>query len=242
MFRDHTRTAALIVAAGLLVAACGGSDDEPAADEPAAESAGTDEPADETSDETSDGTSDVASDEAMDEPDDGSGTNDDAQQSLDDAGVDMDLDELEEDIGALSTGDGGGVVTIDGTAYTFEATGVCISQGDDFVAEGLGQDPEGNPAWVSISASMEDFDGDGTEGPSIDVFVEPGRLELFGEGPDDAPDFSASYWEGFGDASQEIVYELDGGSISGSGPVQDFNGVAWPFGESREMSFEASCG
>lgn len=208
------------------------------ADESAVEPADDQQPDDEPVEGSAADESAVEEDTA-DEP--ASGTNDEAQESLDDAGVDIDLDELEDDIGDFSTGEGGGVVTIDGVAYTFEATGVCVYQGTDFVAEGLGQDPDGGPAWVSISASMEDFDGDGTEGPSIDVFVDPGRTELFGDSPDDAPAFSASYWEGFGDASQEIVYELSDGRISGSGPVQDFNGIAWPFGESREMSFEASC-
>lgn len=237
----------LAVVAGLLVAACGGDDDEPAA-EPAEASADG-----EAADTSGDGSGDAGSDDDGSDDDSsgddgsgtndgGAGTNDEAQESLDDAGVDLDLDELEETVGNFSTGEGGGTVTIDGVVYTFEATGVCVVQGTDFVAEGLGQDPEGNPAWVSISASMEDFDGDGTEGPSIDVFVEPGKTELFGEGPDDAPDFSASYFEGIADPSQEIVYELSDGRITGRGPVQDFNGVAFPFGESREMSFEASCG
>lgn len=238
MRRDHLTKMSLAIAAGLLVAACGG-DDEPAAEPPADEV--TDEMTDAAGDDTADDAGGEAAEDAGDGDGDagGAGTNDEAQESLDDAGVDLDLDELEETVGNFSTGEGGGTVTIDGVAYTFESTAVCIVQGDDFVAEGLGQDPDGNPAWVSINASRDDFDGDGEAGPYIDVYVEPGRVELFGEGPDDAPDFAASYFDGFG---EEITYELNDGRITGSGPISDFNGVAIPFGETGEMTFEAFCG
>jgi hypothetical protein len=220
MKRDHRMMLSLTITAGLVLAACGGSDDEPAVD------TASDAPAPEP---------------AADAGDDAPGRSE-AQQSLDDAGVDLDLEELEETMSGFSTGEGGGVVTIDGVPYTFEATAACIWQGTDFVAEGLGQDPDGNPAWVSINASVDDFDGDGTEGPSIDIFVEPGRTELFGDGPDDAPDFTATYYEAeWFLPEDEVVYELANGVITGSGAVQDYSGIAIPFGERGEMTFEASC-
>lgn len=238
MKRDHHKLLTLAAIAGLVLAACGGSDDDtPAAEEPASAEADTAaEPAGEPA------PADAADDDGgTDDDGDGSAARDDVQESLDDAGVDLDLEELEETIGNFSTGEGGGVVTINGVAYTFEATGVCIFQGTDFVAEGLGQDPDGNPAWVTVNLGVEDLDGDGVEGPSVDIFVEPGRTELFGDAPDDAPDFTASYWDGFSDPSMEITYELSAGVARGSGPVQDYSGIAIPFGENGEMTFEASC-
>ena len=251
MKRDHSKMLTLAVVAGLVLAACGGSDDDTAADPPAADEPAPADADDEPTEEPApadppdaggddDGDGDDGSNGGGDDGDGSTGL-DDVQESLDDAGVDLDLEELEETIGNFSTGEGGGVVTIDGVAYTFGATAVCIFQGTDFVAEGLGQDPDGNPAWVSISLGVDDLDGDGEEGPSIDIFVEPGRTELFGDGPDDAPDFTASYWDGFSDPSMEITYELSDGVARGSGPIQDYSGIAIPFGENGEMTFEASC-
>lgn len=237
--------AALCIAAPL--AACGGSDGdggdggdttEASADEAGEESTEPQESAEPT--ESGESTDDPPTDAGTDDEDSsGEGTNDEAQESFDDAGVDLDLDQLEEDIAGFSTGEGGGTVTIDGAAYTFEATGVCISQGNDFAAEGLGEGPDGEAAWVSVNASEFDFDDDGTPDPSVDVYVEVGKTELFGSGPDDAPDWTASWVAGLG--MPEISYELDGGSISGSGEIQDVNGVAIGFGESVPFTFEASC-
>ena len=236
MTRRMVRNWTLMIASGALIAACGGSDDEPAA-APAAAS-------DDASGDASDGASgdDGAGDESAGDDGSGAGSNDEAQETLDDLGVDMDLDELEETVKGFSSGEGGGVVTINGEAYAFEATGVCLVQGTDFVAEGLGAAPDGTPAWVSINHTFEDFDDDGTETMSVDVFVEVGKTELFGSGADDQPSWAASYYEGFGDDSRAITAELSGTSISGSGPISDYNGIAIPFGETAEMTFEANCG
>jgi hypothetical protein len=240
MSRRWIRIVALVATGGLAMVSCGGSDDDSSDAEPAASEVSTE------SDSGSDaaGSGDDGTDDAADDAGDdvgGSGSNDDAQQSLDDVGVDMDLDELEDTVGNFSTGEGGGVVTIDGADVTFEATGVCISQGEDFVAEGLGQTSDGEPAWVGISASVDDLDGDGEPDHTVDVTVEVGKIELFGSGPDDAPNYSASYIEAYASPDTVIEYELADGRISGSGRIQDFNGVAIPFGESAEMTFEASC-
>src|SRR5690606_16045547 len=141
---------------GLVLAACGGDDDaaadtpvveQPVAREEPAAADPTDAAGSDVGDDGADGDAADAGAADADGGDDGDGPTglDDVQESLDDAGVDLDLEELEETIGNFSTGEGGGVVTIDGVAYTFGATAVCIFQGTDFVAEGLGQDPDGNP-------------------------------------------------------------------------------------------------
>lgn len=241
MKQAYRRMTAVLITGGLVFAGCGGDDDSDSSSEPVSQDdAGADDATD-TGDDGSDAGAD--DDSGGDDSDlDGSGSNDEAQESFDDAGVDMDLDELEESIGGMGSGDGGGVVTIDGGEYPFEANGVCLAQGTDFVAEGLGQTPDGEPAWVSISMSNDDFDGDGDESQYIDVFVEVGKTELFGSGGDDQPDWSASYTDEFENPDMEIVAELNGSTASGNGPIQDYNAVAIPFGESVDMSFEASCG
>ncbi len=207
-----------LVVAVLALSACGGSDDsgESGTNNTSGEAATADESADA----------------------DGAGSNDEAQESLDEAGVDLDLDELEETVTGFSTGEGGGVVTIDGVAYEYVAE-ICISQGTDFVASGPSQSPDGTPAWVEVESSVVlDLDGDGTEDASASVNVNVGQTEMFGGGPDDQPRFSASstiYEEAFS-------YTLENGRMAGSGELQDHNFVVLEFDEVLPFTFDASCG
>ena len=207
---------AIVAVLALGVAACGGSDDS---SDSAAPAAPDDATAAETAGDADESESDVS----------GDGSNDAAQENLDEAGVDMDLEELEETVGGFSTGEGGGVVTIDGVGYTFTAE-ICVDQAPDFVAAGPGQSDDGTPAWVDVSL------GDEADGESS-VSVEVGKTELFGSGGDDQPDFFAiNYGE-----STEFTFTLEGGQTSGSGEIQDFNGVAVPFGQRVPLTFEAGC-
>ena len=261
----HALAAALVLGAAA-VAGCGGSDDaspedssaagevDTGADSPtstdtptgtdtgAGTPTGTDAGAGtvddgSVADETAPGSAATESDDA-----DGDGSNDPAQQGMDDAGIDLDLDELEETVTGFNTGDGGGRVTIDGSDYTFDAS-VCIAQGPSFLAQGPGTGPDGTPAWFDISYSEDyDFDSDGELDTSLDLFIEVGKTEMFGEGSDDQPDWAASKVDSasmtFG---EDISVEFDGTTLSGSGPINDFNGVAVPFGETAPMTFQATC-
>ncbi len=212
------RVAAVLVAVGCALAACGGSDDVAIEEESGSEAGGADEAG-------------------------GAGSNEEAQQSLDDAGVDLDLDALEETAAGFSTGDGGGTVTIDGAAYGFEAD-ICIAQGTSFVAEGLAAAPDGTPAWVSISYEGDsfDFDSDGEDDTTLDVYVEVGRTEMFGSGGDDQPDWTATKVDSATIViGEDVTVDFDGDNIAGGGPISDYNGVAVPFGETAPMTFEASC-
>jgi hypothetical protein len=201
----------------LALAACGGSDDSSGG---ATDSSGVSvaDAADESSD------------------DDGAGSNDEAQESLDEAGVDLDLDELEETVTGFSTGEGGGVVTIDGVDYEFAAE-ICIVQGTDFVASGPSEGSDGTPAWIEVESSVGfDFDGDGTDDPSASVSVSVGQTELFGSGPDDQPRFYAES----NVYDQSLTYTLDGGRMTGSGEMTDRNDYE-NYDKSYPVTFEASC-
>lgn len=239
----------MLVAVGCTLAACGGSDEAGAEAESEESSVGgTDDDEveiDDASDSEGGGADDAGGSDGAGGSDEagGAGSNGEAQQSLDDAGVDLDLDALEESAAGFSTGDGGGTVTIDGVDYGFEAD-ICIAQGPSFVAEGLAEAPDGTPAWVSISHEADgfDFDGDGEGDATLDVFVEVGRAEMFGSGGDDQPDWSASKIDSAAmSMGEDLTVDFDGNNITGGGPISDYNGVAIPFGETAPMTFEAAC-
>jgi hypothetical protein len=85
-----------------------------------------------------------------------------------------------------------------------------------------------------------DIDGDGDDDFSFDVAIEPDA------GPDvdldTLPDFYAIKVESDDfTQGQDIAVTLDGSHLFGSGPIEDFNGIAIPEGESRPMTFDATC-
>jgi hypothetical protein len=205
---------AVTAAGGLVIAACGGSDDQasPGAS-PVQSSADT-----------------SAAETEMDDPDA-------AQAALDDAGADVDLEEYADNLSGFNTGEGGGVVTIDGVPWTYTAE-VCIAQDLDFIAAGPGESPDGTPAWIDVTASGDfDVDGDGENDRIVDVYVTVGQTGMFGGGSEDDPDYAASSM-----FSEGLTFTLDGGRISGSGEIEDYNGIAIPYGERRPVTFEAACG
>ena len=87
-------------------------------------------------------------------PDDaGAGSNDEAQESLEEAGVDLDLDELEETVTGFSTGDGGGVESsvgfdFDGDGTDDPSASVSVSVGQ---TELFGSGPEDQPRYYAES-------------------------------------------------------------------------------------------
>jgi hypothetical protein len=226
--------------AGLLVASCGGSSEESSDDsvrEPVSE---------ESAGEAS------GSDEADASSDDDSGSNEETEEN---SGLDLDLDELEETIGDFSTGEGVGIVTIDGVTYEFEGE-LCVAFEGDISIEGPGMTPDGDPFWGEISigeteradlaeagfddATLDSFFGDNESATDASVEVEIGRTELFGSGPDDKPDYTASIvldnpLEG------EITFEADATNVTGSGQIIDANNVALGFGETLPFEFSGGC-
>lgn len=236
MFTTTTNTALILrrfgaplAVAALALTACGGSDD--------ADGGGSgDGNEGNTASESDADSGDSSGDDVT-----GSGSNDEAQEALDDVGVDLDLDALEETVNNFSTGEGGGVVTIDGTPYTFAAS-VCIAQGEAFIAAGPGESPDGTVAWVSVDyANDYDFDGDGQNEETVSVDVEVGRTEQFGSGPDDQPRWSAASFDLTDEVAGGLSADFAGETISGAGPMNDHNFVALEFDETADMTFEASC-
>lgn len=211
-----------IASVGLLLSACGGSDDATDLAAPAVP-----------------GESELDIDGGLD-----GASDNDVQQQLDDNGVDVDLDEIGEGLDDFNTGEGGGSIVIDGLTYEYDAE-ICIAFEGDLTIDGLGVGPDGTPFWGSIQVSelnraemeevaalpVEALDalfGDKESGMNVEVDVEVGRTELFGSGPDDLPSYSAATLldEPILGA---ITYELNGDEVSGSGEIVDDNFTSRPF-------------
>ena len=217
-----------VASVGLLLSACGGSDDATDLGVSSVPDA-----ADQGSPAGQDGTSD-----------------DDVQQQLDDNDVDVDLGEIGEGTSDFNTGEGGGSIVIDGLTYEYEAE-VCISFERDLTIDGPGVGPDGTPFWGSIGVSelnraeMEELGampeqaldalfGDKEEGISVEVDVEVGRTDMFGSGPDDLPSYSAATLLGE-PLMGEVEYELSNDGVSGSGQMVDDTFTSVPF------EFSGSC-
>ena len=155
---------------------------------------------------------------------------------------------------AESFGDSGaGTVSINGDTIEFTSE-ICFSGQGDFTIEGAGTTGDGTPVWVSISQSVDSRDelaefidddmmdsiyGDADPIIANDFSVEYGRTELFGSGPDDMPDFSASSGT-IGQDDMEMTVE--GQSASGRGSAADYNYVAGEFDARFDFTFSAACG
>jgi len=235
---------ALPVAAALLIVSCGGSSDESADDSTGEavteESAGEDSGSEQA--------------EAASDEDSGAeaGSNEEAEAN---SGLDIDLDELEDSLGDFSTGEGRGIVTVDGVTYEFEGE-ICIAFEGEITLEGPGVTPDGDPFWGVIEvgetqraeladagideATLDSFFGDQASAVDASVGVEVGRSELFGEGPDDLPDYSASIVLDRV-AEGEITFEADATSVTGSGQMIDANNVVMEFGETVPFEFSGGC-
>ena len=223
-----------IASVGLLLSACGGSDDVSDQGAPAAPDAseqGTDGGQTDGGGQDGDGGQDGTSDE-------------DVQQQLDENGVDVDLDEIGEGMSDFNTGEGGGTIVIDGLAYEYDAE-VCIAFETDLTIDGPGTGPDGTPFWGSISVTelnrteMEELGmmpvqaldalfGDKESGTSVEVDVEVGRTDMFGSGPDDLPQYSAATLLGE-PILGSIDYVVSGAEVSGSGEMVDDAFASVPF-------------
>lgn len=251
-----TRTFLVPLALGVLtLAACGGSDDGSASpgtgDGDGSETVESVTPADDQGD---------AGNEAVADADADTGVDNDSGDDVDSIDDIVDLDELEDQLSNFSTGEGGGTITIDGVAYTFEAE-VCIAGPvafGSFIAEGAGTTPDGEPFYGDISldrterADMEDFVDeavletmfpDGAEVlEDVSISVAVGQGGMFEDAPADQPNWDASTVLGEGMFGVSVDYQLDGTTFSGSGQISDLNGVAAPFGDTVPFEFTASCG
>ncbi|MEZ5243523.1 MAG: hypothetical protein R2707_00380 [Acidimicrobiales bacterium] len=172
--------------------------------------------------------------------------------SLDEGSLE-DLMESAQDL-AESFGDpGSGTVTINGDTIEFTSE-ICFAGQGDFTIEGAGTASDGTPVWVSIDRTEESREelaefldedmlqmlyGDDETIVTQQLSLEYGRTELFGDSPDDLPEFDASNAVA-GDDNIQIV--IDGRSASGSGSAVDYSGVSGDFSERFDFTFTASCG
>ncbi len=185
------------------------------------------------------------------------GDDDTAAEQLDDASSDQladaraDLEELQESGGL---GSGGGVVTIEGVDYSFDAA-ICYSGASGFEAAGPGQTADGVPYWATLSTAVstrEEMLEAGLPEESIDAFfgdkdsiegfglqIELGKVDQFTDGDDSL----AQYRIDVIDISSpgDLTYTVDGNTLSGSGSVVDDNGVALEYNEPAPATFSATC-
>lgn len=185
----------------------------------------------------------------------------DLEEMLDDVlSGDADPDELVEDLKEQGEAmaeafgdDGGGRVEINGETIDFESS-ICFDGQGDFTIEGLGEDSEGTPVWVSISYSVDSreelaefFDetmleslyGDAEEIIDSRVSVDWGRDELYGSAPDGEHRFETTAGTIF--SGGELEFNFSSSGVSGSGEAQDLNFVSGDFEDRYPFTFEAAC-
>lgn len=132
-----------------------------------------------------------------------------------------------------------GLVRIGAVDYPF-TTETCDVDDLGFSVLGFGASSSGQPVEIDIVAETVDLDGDSTVDISFDMFVVPNVAA--GVDVSNLPDFYASkvktssFSEG-----DDIVVTVSGTRVSGSGPIEDFNGVAAPDGQTLPMTFDVQC-
>lgn len=240
-----------IIALALPLAACGGDDSGGSVDVDGPAEAATGLPS--------------ADPDAADLPDS-------AQEMLDELGIDLDdldlsdieglddldLDSMFEDLDDMMTGlaggDGAGVITVDGVAYTVDAD-ICYVSASEFFFDGPAVGADGSQGWASVSHSVttreemsEYLDDDMIEFMfpddadviiDFDVEVRVGATGRFDFSDDH---YSWSAYGGdviFGDAL--VTYEVSGNTLRGSGQAEDSNFVDSDWGDTVPIEFEVSC-
>ncbi len=133
-----------------------------------------------------------------------------------------------------------GIVRIGDVTYPFDAE-TCDIDNTGFFVFGYGTSSEGDPIEVDLAGDTVDLDDDGSPDVNFDMYVVP-DVEA-GDSVTDLPDFFASKVEtSTFSEGEDIVLSVTATTVSGSGPIEDFHGVAIPLGETLPMSFEARCG
>lgn len=162
---------------------------------------------------------------------------------------------LEGFLEAASTGSATGIINVLGVDYIFNS-GTCFVDSTGFDASGPGETADGVPFWGSVSSSIETREGmeeAGLPQANIDAFfggkdsletltvsVELGKADRFSSGEDGMADLSIDLIDA--GSSNAVSYRIEGGKLSGSGQISDWNGVLIPFGETAAASFSATCG
>ncbi len=151
----------------------------------------------------------------------------------------------------------GGVITIEGVEYPFEATG-CIDLFGDLLADGTGTTEDGTVYFAGVSyllnvrddsllpPEMSDEEiaeaiASGGIQEDVSVLVDLGRAEVLAETPDDQPSFRAERSFGNDIEGSLDTWQFVDGVLSGSGTVIDRNGVALRNDAEGSLEFVATC-
>ena len=136
---------------------------------------------------------------------------------------------LEESLESASTGSATGIINVLGVDYLFNS-GTCFTDAENFDASGPGETADGVPFWATVSS---------TSG-SLVVEVELGKADRFTSGEDGMADLSLLLFDAAN--SDQASYRIEGNRLSGSGQINDWNGVLIPFGQTAAVDFSAICG
>ncbi len=136
-------------------------------------------------------------------------------------------------------GPASGLIVINGVSYPFETTVCDISDGSiEISGGGIASDNAGFA--VDIFFDGADIDGDGTADTVLEISV---LVDVpAGADGDSVPEFSVFdiTTSSSGDDSV-LTFEVTGSGISGSGTIDDLNGVAFPADSPAPMTFAVRC-
>lgn len=152
---------------------------------------------------------------------------------------DTGLDDADPPVIDDGTGDQGstdsmqGLITIGGVDYPFGAESCQVSP-ELVDVRGIGVASDGSEFEAAISFSSDDFDADGTPDTTLEIVV------TGIDGPESPNFYGVAYGSSGGVSDEAITVLVQAPRISGSGPIEDLNGIAFG-GEPTPMTFEATC-
>lgn len=141
--------------------------------------------------------------------------------------------------GARSIDPGQGLIVINGVSYPFDIA-ICEFESDAIEIVGGGVSSDGAGFEADIFYEGADIDDDGTVDSVLEVSV---LVDVpLGADGDSVPEFSVFDVTTSSSGSDSVLtFEITGSRISGSGTIEDFNGVAFPADRPGPMTFDASC-
>jgi hypothetical protein len=174
-----------------------------------------------------------------------------AAGEFDSDAVDAMVDDIAEAAAKGLAGSGGGTIVVDNITYSFDAE-VCYAHDNDITATGPFTGSDGSSGYATVMYTHDTYEeiadvmgevladmrtGDNDYAEMLEVMVHVDATNSWSSAPDGSPEWSASTAFGL----NELVYSVDGNTVSGAGTVGDGNGVALTLGETTSLTFEAGC-